>query len=74
MTPGRRFYYAMKGVKNMENEKMIEIAIQSLRSFDANSIETVQLNRTQYDDGSTGYTIDITFPATEGEQSHSERK
>lgn len=58
----------------MENEKMIEIAIQSLRSFDANSIETVQLNRTQYDDGSTGYTIDITFPATEGEQSHSERK
>lgn len=63
-----------KVVKIMENEKMIELAIQSLQSFDPSSIETVQLNRTRYDDGSTGYTVDITFPANETEQGPSERK
>lgn len=52
----------------MGNEKMLEIAIQTLKTFDPESIETVQLERTQYDDGSVGYAVNITFPAKDTER------
>ncbi|MEK3886538.1 hypothetical protein [Bacillus sp. FSL K6-3431] len=51
----------------MENEKMLEIAIQTLSAFDPKAIETVQLERTKYDDGSVGYSVNVTFPAEEKE-------
>lgn len=58
----------------MENEKMLEIAVQTLSSFDVNIIETVQLERTKYDDGSVGYSVNVTFPAKVKEDTPTERK
>lgn len=58
----------------MENEKMIEFAVQSLQSFNPDDIETVQLERTKYDDGSVGYSVNVTFPAKDKEDELSERK
>lgn len=57
----------MKVGDNLENEKMLEIAIQTLSAFDPKAIETVQLERTKYDDGSVGYSVNVTFPAEEKE-------
>ena len=53
---------------------MLEIAVQTLSSFDVNIIETVQLERTKYDDGSVGYSVNVTFPAKVKEDTPTERK
>lgn len=52
----------------MDNKEMLETAIQKLSSIDAESIETVQIEHTKYDDGSVGFAVNITFPATVKEE------
>lgn len=49
----------------MDNKRMIEIAIETLSSFDAKKIESVELERTSYTDGSAGYSVNIIFFADE---------
>ncbi|GIN93332.1 hypothetical protein J22TS1_43830 [Siminovitchia terrae] len=47
----------------MNNEKILATAIELLQELNVGSIETVQINQTKYDDGSVGFTVDITYPA-----------
>lgn len=49
----------------MRNEKLLAIAIKMLEELDLNEVETIQIDNTKYDDGSSGFTVDITFPAKE---------
>lgn len=49
----------------MDNKRMIEIAIETLSSFNTNNIENIELERTTYHDGSNGYTVNIIFFAEE---------
>lgn len=50
----------------MNNEVLIKQAIELLQNVDPDELETVQLNHTKYDDGSIGFTVDLTYPpATE---------
>ena len=53
---------------------MIDLAVQTLQSFNEEDIETVQLDRTKYDDGSVGYSVNVTFLAKETEDILSERE
>lgn len=47
---------------------LIEQAIQTLQAIIPEQIETVQINSTEYDDGSLGLTIDLTYPAQDIEE------
>jgi hypothetical protein len=55
----------IKGGEMMDNKRMIEIAIETLSSFDTKNIENIEMERTQYTDGSAGYTVKIIFFAEE---------
>ncbi|MBO0602713.1 hypothetical protein I2483_13680 [Sporosarcina sp. E16_3] len=46
----------------MHNELLVT-ATRLLEAVNPTDVETVQINHTKYDDGSTGFTIDITYPA-----------
>ncbi|MBL5768404.1 hypothetical protein [Heyndrickxia sporothermodurans] len=48
----------------MKNEKMLTVAIEMLRELNPEEFETVQIDNTKYDDGSIGFTVCVTFPAT----------
>lgn len=48
----------------MDNKRMLDTAIETLSTLDAESIDTVQLERTKYDDGSVGYSVNVVFPAS----------
>ena len=59
------FLLYIKGGEKMDNKRMIEIAIETLSSFDTKKIENVELERTTYEDGSAGYSVNIIFFADE---------
>ncbi|WP_422122923.1 hypothetical protein DHX103_14425 [Planococcus sp. X10-3] len=48
----------------MENKQMIGTAISMLKGIDPKTIEVINFDRTAYDDGSVGFSINITTPAT----------
>ena len=52
----------------MDNKRMIEIAIETLTSFDTKHIENIELERNTYSDGSAGYTVNVIFIADESER------
>lgn len=51
----------MKEVNRMNNEKVIELAIQLLQGVDEPTTDTVEIQTGQYSDGSTMLTINVAF-------------
>ncbi|GGB26773.1 hypothetical protein GCM10011409_00100 [Lentibacillus populi] len=47
----------------MKNETILKQAIELLQNVDPDELETVQVNHTKYDDGSIGFTVDLTYPS-----------
>lgn len=52
----------------MNNAELLKSAIQLLKDVNPDELETVQVNHTKYDDGSVGFTVDLTYPNTIGER------
>lgn len=46
-----------------EMQDLIDLAVNKLMRVSVSDVETVENNQTQYDDGSVGFTVDLTFPA-----------
>lgn len=44
-------------------QELIDLAVNKLMRVSVSDVETVEINQTQYDDGSVGFTVDLTFPA-----------
>lgn len=42
---------------------LLSLAINTLSKVDTRDLETVEVNQTKYDDGSVGYSVNLTFPA-----------
>lgn len=49
----------------MKNEKLLRQAIELLQATNTEQLETVQINHTKYDDGSIGFSVELTYPAKE---------
>ena len=49
----------------MDSQKMLEIGIDVLKSIDTTNIETVDIDRTEYNDGSATFSVSVTLPAKE---------
>ncbi len=49
----------------MKNEQLLKQAIELLKGVNPNELETVQINHTKYDDGSIGFSVELTYPAKE---------
>lgn len=47
----------------MKNEILLNQAKELLEQVDSNELETVEINHTKYDDGSVGFSINLTYPA-----------
>lgn len=43
--------------------ELLELAVKKLKDVDIKQLETVEINQTKYDDGSVGYSVNLTFPA-----------
>lgn len=48
-------------------QDLIDLAVNKLMEVPIESIETVELNQTKYDDGSVGWSVNLTFPAKESD-------
>ncbi|MFC4712239.1 hypothetical protein [Planococcus dechangensis] len=46
----------------MDKKKMIEMAISMLQEVEPETIEVVNFDRTEYDDGSVGFSVNLTTP------------
>ena len=46
----------------MVNKQLLKQATELLQSVSAEELEPIQINGTKYDDGSYGFTIDLTYP------------
>lgn len=51
--------------ETMDNQKILNQAIELLQGLDLTDSESVQFNHTKYDDGSTSIEVGVSFPATE---------
>jgi len=51
----------------MKNETLLNRAIELLQGINSDDTETVQIENTQYDDGSTGFNVSITYPSEDVE-------
>jgi len=47
---------------NEQMANMLEMAINTLSEVVITDLETVEVNQTKYDDGSVGFTVELTFP------------
>lgn len=52
----------------MKNEQLLKQAIELLQTVNSEELETVQLNHTKYDDGSIGFSVELTYPAEGNEE------
>lgn len=52
----------------MENNLLLKHAIELLDAVNPNDLETVQINHTKYDDGSIGFSVELTYPAEDKEE------
>lgn len=48
----------------MDNQKILNQAIELLQGLDLTNAESVQINKTKYDDGSTLFEVGVSYPAT----------
>jgi|GEM_PF-2487525 len=51
----------------MNNEKLKESAVILLSDVDTDDIETIDVDSTKYDDGSSALTITVTYPLKGGD-------
>lgn len=49
----------------MKNEQLLKQAIELLQGVNPDELETVQINHTKYDDGSIGFSVELTYPGQE---------
>lgn len=49
----------------MKNEVILKQAIELLKEVNPSELETVEISHTKYDDGSIGFSVDLTYPAEE---------
>ncbi|MCT1904108.1 hypothetical protein [Oceanobacillus sojae] len=49
----------------MKNEAILKQAIELLKEVNTSELETVEISHTKYDDGSIGFSVDLTYPADE---------
>jgi hypothetical protein len=49
----------------MKNEFLLKQAIELLQEVNPTELETVQINHTRYDDGSIGFSVELTYPSKE---------
>lgn len=49
----------------MENEKMINIAIQALEKIKNSKIENIEIEKSNYGDGTSRFTVDVIYPTKE---------
>jgi len=47
----------------VDKQKLLNSAIEMLSEVDTKDLETVQINVTDYDDGSKGVSVELTFPS-----------
>ncbi|MGI2329665.1 hypothetical protein [Planococcus sp. YIM B11945] len=47
----------------MDNKQILDMGIDVLKSIDAKNIENVDIDRTEYEDGSATISISVTAPA-----------
>ena len=47
----------------MDNKQMIEVGVQMLQSIDPIHVEDVEVERSQYDDGSARFSVSVVVPA-----------
>lgn len=52
----------------MDKKQLIETAVLLLQSVDPDTIEVVNFDRTEYEDGSVGFSVNLTTPATKTKQ------
>ncbi|MBW8350772.1 hypothetical protein K0H71_15150 [Bacillus sp. IITD106] len=45
------------------NGLLLQQAIELLKGIATDELETVQINNTKYDDGSIGFSVELTYPA-----------
>lgn len=53
----------------MENEKIMNQAIELLKDLDLTNAESVQINNTKFDDGSSLIEVGVSYPAPTPEDS-----
>lgn len=53
---------------NEEMRNMVEMAVNTLETVSVNELETVEINQTKYDDGSVGWSVNLTFTAKETDE------
>lgn len=51
------------GGVNVDNQKILNQAIELLRGLDLTDSESVQFNHTKFDDGSSLFEVGISYPA-----------
>lgn len=49
----------------MDNHTVLNAAIQLLQDVESHNLETIQISRNKYDDGSTGFTVELVYPSVE---------
>lgn len=47
----------------MNKKQMIDSAIEMLKAVDPETVEVINFDRTDYDDGSVGFSVNLTTPA-----------
>ena len=57
----------------MNNEKLKQSAAKLLSDVDTDEIETIDVDSTNYDDGSSALTITVTYPMKGGEKDGQDR-
>lgn len=51
----------------MKNELLLKQAMELLKGVNPDELETVQVNHTKYDDGSIGFSVELTYPGVDVE-------
>lgn len=65
----QRVIKTFKGDNQMtQNEKLRNQAVEMLKDLDLTGAESVQINNTKYDDGSSSFEIGVSFPADDAEE------
>lgn len=49
----------------MENEEMFGIAIQALNKLKDSKVESIEVEKSNYDDGTSRFTVDVIYPTKE---------
>jgi len=47
----------------MNKQEILKQTIKLLQAINPDNLETLQINHTKYDDGSIGFSVELTYPA-----------